>query len=330
MDNVMPSDKERSFVDILKSIAPYIAIAFIILSYLGFAGDFIRIKVDGNKTYYTLASILSDFSFSCNFLVWIGVLLPAAAIALIAFFPKKKEMIFASMAIMIVSTVFTFIIKDLYASKFKNAESSFALWGVWMPSFMAISTFILLLSTCESEAYTVTDICECGMLIAMAFVLNFIKLFSMPTGGSINLQMVPLFILALRRGPIKGFVACGLVYGLLTCLTDGYGLATFPFDYLIGFGSTCVLGFVSKVVFDSKRKFYDYVGVLLIVAGGVVATFLRLLGSTISSMVLYDYTFADGIVYNAAYIPLQGLFALIVTVALYGPLQKLNKIYPVR
>lgn len=328
-------EAKENFASKAKKIAPYIAIAFALISYLGFVGDFFRIKTaDGTKTFYALASVLGDYSFSMCFLVWIGVLLPVVGIALILVnelvIKENNNITFGAASIIAIACILLFITKDLYGYKFDLDSASFALWGVWMPVFLALSAFTLVLSTLSEEQYTVADICECGMLIAMAFVLNFIKLFSMPTGGSINLQMIPLFILALRRGPIKGFLACGIIYGLLTCLTDGYGLATFPFDYLVGFGSTCILGFASKFVFSSERKTYDLFGILVIVGAGVAATVVRLFGSTVSSMVLYDYGFVDAIIYNATYIPLQGLFALVFLVAIYGPLQNLNKLYPVR
>ena len=42
---------------------------------------------------------------------------------------------------------------------------------------------------------------EAALAIALAFVLGLIKVFHMPFGGSISLEMVPLILLALRQGP---------------------------------------------------------------------------------------------------------------------------------
>src|SRR3989304_6613505 len=56
-------------------------------------------------------------------------------------------------------------------------------------------------------------IAEVGVTIARAGVLHMVKLWQMPQGGSITLgTMVPLFILALRRGPMVGLTA-GALYG---------------------------------------------------------------------------------------------------------------------
>ncbi|MBA3953238.1 MAG: energy-coupled thiamine transporter ThiT, partial [Rubrobacter sp.] len=55
---------------------------------------------------------------------------------------------------------------------------------------------------------------EAALAIALAFVLGLIKIFQMPFGGSISLEMIPLILLALRQGPVVGVVA-GSAYGLL-------------------------------------------------------------------------------------------------------------------
>jgi thiamine transporter len=58
-------------------------------------------------------------------------------------------------------------------------------------------------------------------MVALATVLGFIRLFRMPQGGSISLEMVPIFIIALRRGGPVGLLAGG-IYGLLQLLIDPY------------------------------------------------------------------------------------------------------------
>lgn len=45
---------------------------------------------------------------------------------------------------------------------------------------------------------------EGALMIAMAFVLSYIKLYDMPMGGSITLEMIPLVIMGLRHGNIYG------------------------------------------------------------------------------------------------------------------------------
>ena len=179
---------------------------------------------------------------------------------------------------------------------------------------------------------TVHDIAEDAILVAAAFALNFAKI-PVPwtfTGGSINFQMLPLFIIALRHGPLHGVIAGGIVYGLLTCFTDGYGFVTYPYDYLIGFGSIAVLGFFKPFIMGEKQKGYNIKGEIFLAVGVLLATVVRLAGSTISSMVVYEYTFIDALVYNVSYIPASGVAALVVLMLLYGPLLRVNKLLPAR
>ena len=244
----------------------------------------------------------------------------------------KKGAIFASIISLLVSVCLLFIMKEVFisynAEAIANFKSTDVSWG------LACSILFIMLAAgstlfVNKGLFNLSThaIAEDGVLIALAFVLNFVKVPLAATGGSVNLQLLPLFIIALRRGPLHGLVSSGVVYGLLTCLTDGYGLVTFPFDYLIGFGSAGFVGIFSKYVLDENKNFWARVGVLS--GSVVVATFIRLVGGMASSMIVYEYGFMDSLIYNVPYVCLSGAAALVVLLALYYPLLKLNKIKPV-
>ncbi len=55
---------------------------------------------------------------------------------------------------------------------------------------------------------------EIALTLALAYVLGWLKLWQMPQGGDVSLAMLPLFVLALRRGLPVGLSA-GLLYGVL-------------------------------------------------------------------------------------------------------------------
>ena len=63
-------------------------------------------------------------------------------------------------------------------------------------------------------------LCEGAILVALAFVLSFIKLYTLPNGGSLTPAMFPLLLFALRWGLSRG-LAAGFVFGLLQLLFDG-------------------------------------------------------------------------------------------------------------
>jgi thiamine transporter len=174
------------------------------------------------------------------------------------------------------------------------------------------------------------DIAEIGILVAAAVVLDqFAKIKVGLEGGSIGFTMIPLFIIAYRFGFAKGFFAIGLVYGLTTNLLDGYGLASYPFDYLLAYGLISFSGFYASMIFPEDQKTVKKRHIFYLVISVIVGTVLRYLGSTASSIILYGTTFTAGLVYNL-YIPISGAIALGVLLALYRPLLVINRIYPPR
>lgn len=176
----------------------------------------------------------------------------------------------------------------------------------------------------------VRDIAEIGILVAIAIIFDqFFKIKVGLEGGSIGFTMVPLFIIAYRFGFAKSFFAIGLVYGITTNLLDGYGLATFPFDYLLAYGSISFAGFYTSLIFPADHKTVKWQHIFYLVISVIVGTFLRYLGSTTSSIVIYGTTFIGGLIYNV-YILLSGAIALVTLLALYKPLLLINKIYPPR
>ena len=85
-------------------------------------------------------------------------------------------------------------------------------------------------------------LCEGAVLVAVAEILSFIKLWEMPWGGSVVLSMVPLVLYAVRWGLGPGLLS-GFVFGVLQFVFDGgfaIGWQSIIGDYLLAF---TVLGF---------------------------------------------------------------------------------------
>lgn len=176
---------------------------------------------------------------------------------------------------------------------------------------------------------TVREMCESAMLIALAIVLDlpFCKIQIGTGGGSISLTMFPLFVLALRLGPIKGFIASGIIYGLITCLTDGWGFATFPFDYLLGYGSVAIIGFFRKKILENPNLIN---GIIILTLSVILSLIFRIFASCLSSIILYDFNFVEAIIYNIAYIVPSGVLTLDLILVLYKPMLLVNKRFPLK
>jgi energy-coupled thiamine transporter ThiT len=193
-----------------------------------------------------------------------------------------------------------------------------------------VSAFLSFDYAYSKEDFSVRDMSEIGVLTAMAIGLHFAKIEVGVSGGSINFAAIPLFVIALRHGPVKGLFASGIIYGLIECAISGYGFVVYPLDYLVGFGAYGILGLFRKFIYVDNEKGWNGRGFFFIVLGCVLATLVRFVASTASSMINYGLNFVNALIYNDIYIPVSGAIGLGALLALYVPLAKLEKHYPVK
>ena len=109
-------------------------------------------------------------------------------------------------------------------------------------------------------------IAEIVVFVALATVLSYIKIFSLPQGGSVTAaSMVPILWLALRRGPKVGLFAA-TVYGIVQ-LIDPFIVhpAQLLLDYPIAFGMLGLAGFFQK---------RPFIGINIGILGRLLASFL--------------------------------------------------------
>ena len=311
----------KTWLFIKEHLALLIAVVVGLLAYICFGGAAFSYEDEAeNDVLLSFVDTINAVPASYGFFVYLALILPGVGILLLGLSLIHRYFGFAGMAVLFADAIFAFFLPDFLEYGI-GYDVGFEFFGSWLPSVTLVAACFALFTVSSSEKIEIADMAEMGMLIGMAFILNLFKLFAIGSdGGSVNFQMIPLFILALRRGPVKGFVAC---------LTDGYGFATYPFDYLIGFGSTALIGFFRPLIFSDSQETYNVKGEVFIFIAGLAATLMRMVGSTISSVVVYNYTLAAGILYNLTYIPLCGLFATIVLMAMYGPMIKIEKMFPV-
>jgi len=99
-----------------------------------------------------------------------------------------------------------------------------------------------------TDRFSTKVIAETVMFVALATVLSYLKIFSLPQGGSVTAaSMVPILWLALRRGPKVGLFAA-TVYGLVQFALEPYifNPVQVLLDYPIAFGLLGVAGFFQK------------------------------------------------------------------------------------
>ena len=176
---------------------------------------------------------------------------------------------------------------------------------------------------------TIREMTEVAMLVALALILDmpFLKFKIGANGGSISFTMVPLFVIAWRYGPIKSFFYIALVYCWLSILLDAEPISSYPFDYCFAYGSIALAGLFKKQVLIEKFK---WTGVLFLILSIFIACVFRILSHSISSVIFYEVTFLEGLVYNVLYVgPCLGIVTAAL-LALYKPLIDINNRFPVK
>ena len=92
---------------------------------------------------------------------------------------------------------------------------------------------------------------EGALMIALTLVLSYVKIFDLPYGGSISLEMIPLVLMSFRNGTKAGVLTSfaysilGLILGfsnVMYCPTLFTQFACIMLDYVLAF---TVLGFSS-------------------------------------------------------------------------------------
>ena len=155
---------------------------------------------------------------------------------------------------------------------------------------------------------TIKQLAFCAMCLALATVLSEIKIFDMPTGGSITL--LSMFVIALPGilfGLVPGIVTA-VAYGILQLIIDPYVLYPMQLvvDYILAFGALGLSGL-----------FYGKKGA--VIKGYISAVIGRYIFSVISGWIFFGAYAWEGwnplpysLAYNAAYIFAEAALTVII------------------
>ncbi len=176
----------------------------------------------------------------------------------------------------------------------------------------------------QSNKLVLRALVEGAIMVALAQVLSYLKIWRMPWGGSVVLSMVPLVLFAVRWGLWPGLLA-GFVYGVLQFTLDGgfvLGWQSIIGDYLAAF---LVIGFAGLV---SRRKNGVFTGTLI---AGVLRFIVHwVTGATLWAVYMPDEflglkmtnPWIYSALYNLCYMIPNIVITLVVFAALYVPMKK--------
>ena len=155
---------------------------------------------------------------------------------------------------------------------------------------------------------SVRGLTVCGVFVAVAFVLSFLRLFSLPLGGSVTLcSMLFVCIIGYMYGPKYGLIAA-FTYGILQFVQNPeiYSIPQVTVDYFLAFTALGLSGFVNT------KRLRLQLGYLLGITG-------RFFFATLSGYVFWGSYTPDGwnplvysVCYNGAYIYAEGIITLII------------------
>lgn len=134
----------------------------------------------------------------------------------------------------------------------------------------------------KNSKFPLRCLCEGAILVALAQLLGYVKLYSLPQGGSINPGMLPIFLFCARWGFAPGMLA-SFAYSLLQLFLDGayaWGWQSILGDYLLAYTVLGVAGLFCK------RKYGFFYGT-------VVGIALRFVSSYITGVVAWGQYMPD-------------------------------------
>lgn len=165
---------------------------------------------------------------------------------------------------------------------------------------------------------------EIAIFAALGFVLDFIA-FRMPQGGSVSLVMIPIVLMAFRRGIAAGVIT-GLLVGLLQIVTGFISVAPLSFgfvvmqvilDYLLAYGVVGLAGMMRGRYLEAVQAKKTGKIIVMVALGVLLGSFLRYVIHVITGILFFGM-FAEGnvfiysAIYNATYmIPVTIVAAII-------------------
>ncbi|NLY85215.1 MAG: energy-coupled thiamine transporter ThiT [Tissierellia bacterium] len=169
---------------------------------------------------------------------------------------------------------------------------------------------------------------EGGMMIALATILSYLKIYDAPMGGSVTAgSMIPIILFAIRWGIVPG-LAIGACHGILQFILEPYFYHPIQFllDYPLAFGLLGLAGIIFH--FKEKDSFNKYIRIFLSIFLGI---FGRMVCHVLSGVVFFAEYAGDknpwiySIQYNAFYLVPEFIISFIVIFIIWKPLQRVLK-----
>lgn len=160
-----------------------------------------------------------------------------------------------------------------------------------------------------------------GILIALATVLSFVKLFDMPNGGSVTAgSMVPILLFSMMAD-FKWGVIQATVYGIIQMMIGWYAppagtvfsfVAVVLLDYIVAFGVLGLSGAISRKLGDKPWS---------VMAASFIVLFLRFLCHFATGILIWNSYAPEGqpvwlysLLYNGGYMLFETIISMMLII----------------
>jgi len=178
----------------------------------------------------------------------------------------------------------------------------------------------------ERKMLSTRDITEVAIFISLAFVIEILVSWipRQPQGGSITFSLVPLIVLAYRKGFIATLYA-GIIFGILNWMLAGFAIWVHPMegplDYLLANGAVALSAIVFKY-YRGKARYFIYGAIV----GGLGRYFMHFLSGIIFFGIYApedQSVWAYSIIYNGTYMVPTIIIVSFLSWALYSKMHTL-------
>ena len=111
-----------------------------------------------------------------------------------------------------------------------------------------IAALIFAGKSSEKHKLSTKQLVFCAMAMALAFITSYIKVFSLPWGGSVTLCSMLFIVLIANWYGVKAGILVGLAYGILQFIQEPFVLSFFQVccDYILAFAALGLAGLFAQ------------------------------------------------------------------------------------
>ena len=186
------------------------------------------------------------------------------------------------------------------------------------------------MSTQKRLNTNLTTMCECAIMLALAFALSCAKLFEMPMGGSVTVaSMLPIMLISVKYG-IRAGLATSSLYSITQLLQAFASANVFPycetpatlitcilFDYIVPFTILGLAGIFLKFKLSARSEVNVYYGICSVVL-------LRFICHFITGVAIWGQWAPDGMgkylysfLYNAGFLSIDFAICIVCAVLMF-------------